>query len=277
MRVHHLNCATLRPLGGRLVNASGTRLTGRMVCHCLLVETGEGLVLVDTGIGLGDAMHPLGTLPRAFSLIARPVFDPAEAAVRQVRALGHDPADVRHIVLTHLDLDHAGALPDFPNARVHVSAAELDAATHPRDTGERLRYRAAQWAHGPRWVTYGPGGDDWFGFGGVRAAEGLPDILLVPLAGHTRGHQGVAVRDDGGRWLLHAGDAYFHHGLFDPAGPRSTPLLGFFERRVQTDRDARLENRARLRELSARSMEVSVFSAHDPVELKRFEVNRLRA
>ncbi|WP_373317754.1 MBL fold metallo-hydrolase [Planotetraspora silvatica] len=28
--------------------------------------------------------------------------------------MGYDPADVRHIVVTHLDVDHCGGLPDFP-------------------------------------------------------------------------------------------------------------------------------------------------------------------
>ena len=37
-------------------------------------------------------------------------------------------------------------------------------------------------------------------------------MLLVPLAGHTWGHSGVAIAEDGGGWLLHAGDAYFYRG-----------------------------------------------------------------
>ncbi|WP_223281445.1 MBL fold metallo-hydrolase [Streptomyces antnestii] len=48
--------------------------------------------------------------------MARPVLDTGETAVRQVAALGYDIEDVRHIVLTHLDLDHAGGLRDFPPA-----------------------------------------------------------------------------------------------------------------------------------------------------------------
>ncbi|MGP3965322.1 hypothetical protein ACTWPT_56180 [Nonomuraea sp. 3N208] len=43
----------------------------------------------------------------------------------------------------------------------------------------------------------------------MRQLNGLPpEILLIPLAGHSRGHSGVAV-DTGATWLLHAGDAYF--------------------------------------------------------------------
>ncbi len=40
-----------------------------------------------------------------------------------MKRLGYSINDVRHIILTHLDLDHAGGLHDFPNAAVHVSGS----------------------------------------------------------------------------------------------------------------------------------------------------------
>ena len=40
MRVHHLNCGTMCPIGAKAVNGTGGLFeAGRMVCHCLLVET----------------------------------------------------------------------------------------------------------------------------------------------------------------------------------------------------------------------------------------------
>jgi glyoxylase-like metal-dependent hydrolase (beta-lactamase superfamily II) len=44
--------------------------------------------------------------------------------LEQVKQLGFSPRDVRHIVLTHLDSDHAGGLENFPEAHVHVLEAE---------------------------------------------------------------------------------------------------------------------------------------------------------
>ena len=62
------------------------------------------------------------------------------------------------------------------------------------------------------WAFYGEGGEDWFGFKGVRAlGDREPDILMIPLPGHTLGHCGIAVRSKD-KWLLHAGDSYFFHG-----------------------------------------------------------------
>jgi glyoxylase-like metal-dependent hydrolase (beta-lactamase superfamily II) len=263
----------MRPFGRRLVNGTGSPFSsGEMVCHCLLIETEQGLVLVDSGVGLDDVERPAESLGRRFQALARPVLDPDETAVRQVAALGYDIEDVRHIVLTHLDLDHAGGLRDFPRATVHVLKTELDAALSAGTGAERLRYPAAQRAHGPNWQTYEAAGEPWFGFDAVRELTGLPaEILLVPLAGHTRGHTGVAV-DSGDRWLLHAGDAYFFHGEVDPANPRSTPGLRLFQALVDTETSTRLHNQRRLLELARTSGdEVTIFSAHDAVELRRHQ------
>ncbi|GII80133.1 MBL fold metallo-hydrolase [Sphaerisporangium rufum] len=273
MRVHHLNCGTMSPPLRRLVNGTGGLLDrGRMVCHCLLVESDDGLVLVDAGFGLADLRRPAEHLGRWFLRQNRPLLDPAETAVRQVERLGHAAGDVRHIIVTHLDVDHAGGLADFPHAEVHVSAAELAAARHPATALERRRYRTAQWAHGPRWAEYGTGGDRWHGFTGVREIPGLPGLLLVPLAGHTRGHTGVAVdtgREGAARWLVHAGDAYFHHDQLAPDRHRCPPGLRLFQSLMQADRAARLANLGRLRALAAGGA-AEIFSAHDPVELDRF-------
>lgn len=271
MRVHHLNCATMCPYGGRLVSGEGSLFaTARMVCHCLLVETNDGLVLIDTGLGLDDVERPAARLGRAFVAIVRPRFDRGETAARQVERLGFRREDVRHVVVTHLDLDHAGGLPDFPHATVHVYEREHDAAMARATWNERERYRTVHFAHGPKWARYAVRGEPWLGLECVRQLEGLPpEILLVPLVGHTRGHSGVAVRM-GSSWLLHAGDAYFSHGEMDPREPRCPPALDFFQRTIAHDDRARRRNAARLRELARdRAGEVRVFCAHDPVELER--------
>jgi glyoxylase-like metal-dependent hydrolase (beta-lactamase superfamily II) len=270
MKVHHLNCGTMRPFGGRLVSGTGSLLaTAEMVCHCLLVETDHGLVLVDSGLGTGDVTDPDATLTRWWQRMSRPVLDLAETALHQVEQLGFSASDVRHVVLTHLDLDHAGGLRDFPDAQVHVLRTELAAALAGRTGWERTRYPHLQWAHGPRWVPHDPQGEEWFGFQAVRDLPGLPpEILLVPLVGHTVGHTGVAVRESD-RWLLHAGDAYFFHGEMHPRAPYCTPGLRLMQSRVETARGLRLANQQRRRELvRSHGEEVTVFSAHDPVELR---------
>ena len=117
MKIHHLNCGTLCPICAQLLNGTGGFFArGELVCHCLLVESEDGLVLIDTGIGQHDIDHPR-RLGAFFDLLSGPVYKPQETAIAQVKALGFQPSDVRHIIPTHLDLDHAGGLADFPHAK----------------------------------------------------------------------------------------------------------------------------------------------------------------
>jgi len=270
--IHHLNCAEMHPPSARLIHGEGGYLSaGRMVGHVLVVESRAGLVLVDSGFGLHDVASPAKRLGRAFLLLNRPRLRAEDTAVRQLARLGLRPGDVRHIVATHLDVDHAGGLADFPLAQIHVHEDELEAALHPRKLIERFRYRAEQRAHQPHWVVHRADGERWYGFQSVRPVAGLDEILLIPLPGHSRGHTAVAVRLDHGNWLLHCGDAYFCKDELHPEHPSCPPGLELVQRMDEVDRRARLANQERLRALARdHAGEVELFCAHDARELERY-------
>jgi glyoxylase-like metal-dependent hydrolase (beta-lactamase superfamily II) len=258
MRVHHLNCASMRPPA-----------VPEMVTHCLLVETGSELALVDSGYGTDDIDRSRARLGSMLKLLLRPRLERSETAIEQVRKLGFDPKDVRHVILTHMDVDHVGGLSDFPWARVHLTGDELGGAFESASYRERGRFKNLGWARDLDYATYDPKGDPWFGFPCVRELEGLPpEILLVSLPGHTRGHAGVAVRL-GERWLLHCGDAYFHHAEMQPE-PSRPRALALFQRFAVVDDATRRENQERLRRLvQSHGDEVTVFCAHDRLEYER--------
>ena len=273
MRIHHLNCGTCCPVGGRLFDGYSAAPSAHLVCHSLLIESEAGLVLVDTGYGARDVARPQERLSPFFLALNRPQLRPAETAVAQVRALGFRPEAVRHIVVTHLDFDHAGGIEVFPNARIHVTAREKEVAD-ARKGGAFVsdkRYRPQQWDEASNWALYPFGsGERWFGFACVRGMEGLPpDILLVPLAGHTWGHAGVAVKEDGGRWLFYAGDAYFHHGEVGGPTRECPPGLRGYQQLMNVDAKARVDKQERLRRLSVEHGNASrLFCAHDLVEFE---------
>jgi glyoxylase-like metal-dependent hydrolase (beta-lactamase superfamily II) len=236
------------PIGGKLWDGVSRGMTGQLVCHCLLVETdNSGLVLVDTGFGSRDVEDPYERLSPLFIHTNRIQFDHRYTALEQVRLQGFSPRDVRHIVLTHLDFDHA---------------------EDRRGMIQSRRYRPEQWDEVRNWRFYNPGGEGWFGFDAVRDLDGLPpEILMIPLPGHTAGHAGIAISTPDG-WLLNAGDAYFHRHEMDPE-PHCTPGLAAYQRLMEMDRPTRLHNQERLRELAndGRS-DVRIFCSHDPVELE---------
>ncbi len=210
MKIHHLNCGTMFPRYPR-----GTQ----GITYCLLVETNDGLLLVDTGFGIQDYENPTW-FSKVFIWSLDMPRSLEETAACQVEKAGYSRNDVKHIVLTHLHSDHAGGLRDFPDAQVHVHVLEHKAIQSPKGFKERF-YDAAHWSHCPKWVVHEKEEkEDWFGFRNNRIKEGLiPDVRLIPLHGHTRGHCGVAIQTSTG-WLLHCGDATypFYHAN-EPAEP----------------------------------------------------------
>jgi glyoxylase-like metal-dependent hydrolase (beta-lactamase superfamily II) len=246
--IHHLDCGLLH--APPLPPAS---------CHCLLLERDGVSALVDTGIGLQDIAHPHERIGAAAIAAAGFRFHEALTAVRQIERLGRRAEDVRDIVLTHADADHVGGLADFPAAAVHLSAEE-----HAEVVAGKPRYSAAQFAHGPRWVVHAASDTRWFGLEARRfnLSVGL-EAYLVPLFGHTLGHCGVAVRD-GGRWLLHVGDAYYLRAELESD---EHPVSELARLRAEDD-DARRRSLGLLRKsIHEHGSEVDLCGYHDRGEL----------
>ena len=271
VRIHHLDCAHMRPVGALHPRVAPKRL----VAHVLVVETDGKVVLVDTGFGREDARNP-GRLGRIRATM-RAELTEERTAYAQLAGLGIEAGDVTDIVMTHLDLDHAGGIKDFPNATVHVHEAELSAARGRPTLTEQTRYVPPQWMPAPQWQTHSIGSAhdpeaDGAGWRGFDAAEIVgEDVVMIPLHGHTRGHCGVAVRRPGGSeagWLLHAGDAIFDAS---EAGRKSSCPAGLaaYQRMIRIDADQWTANRDRLRSLNSDYADVEIIAAHDTAQFDR--------
>jgi glyoxylase-like metal-dependent hydrolase (beta-lactamase superfamily II) len=222
MTIHLLNCFTCNARFGNLKTGMA----------CLLVETNDGLVLVDTGLGLEDYAHP-AWFTRFFRVITVMPFDPNEAAVRRVGQLGYNPADVSHIVLTHMHFDHISGLPDFPRAKVHAHRREVEAFTDGRISHwSELAYIQRYISHRPDFVLYDTIDSKWYDYEAIRLPF-EPEMYFIPLFGHSPGHCGVAIKTKEG-WLFHAGDAGAVYNNVSPAwlirwalGPHDPALRAF--------------------------------------------------
>ncbi len=200
---------------------------------CTLVETRQGLVMIDTGPGLDDYRHPSGIF-QLMRVVTSTPFDPGEAAFNQVQRLGYKPEDVRHIILTHMHFDHCGGLPDFPWAKVHVHRREYEALNGRRQRWTDLAYVKRHAAIVPEWALYDSDGGKWYDFDAIRLPF-EPEMWLVPLFGHTRGQCGVAIRRGNG-WFFNAADAGAVYNDTSPAwlirlvlGPHDARLRRFMQ------------------------------------------------
>ena len=162
----------------------------------LVVNTGNKLVLIDTGTG-GQIAPSAGVLRD------------------NLAAAGISPKAVDLIVISHFHPDHINGIKDkdnelvFPNAEIMVPAPEwaywmddanLNAA--PADLKLTFRNQRRVFADIARHVTHFEPG-----------AEVSPGIETMPAAGHTPGHTVFAIHS-GDRSLLVLGDTAQHPAVF---------------------------------------------------------------
>lgn len=257
-RVHHLNAGTFKPWPGM-----------SLVTHILLCEMEHGLLLVDTGVGRADIAHTterLGWSPQ----LAGAAFAAHETAVDQIEHLGYAAGDVTDVVATHLDYDHVGGLSDFPAARLHVTAVELEEATDPtnRTRGGHVRYRAAHMKSINDVTRYSDCDTSVLDLA-AHTIDDVEGVFLVPMPGHTAGHAAVAVVDPHRGWLLHAGDAFMHRAALEPASvrePWSARVMSFAERLMASNYSMVKTNHSVLQSLW--SSNTRVFCSHDARQLR---------
>lgn len=153
-----------------------------------LIRHPRGDVVVDGGNPLAvvrDARSHWGPLAKQFEVH----MTEEQHCAAQLERLGVAHESIRHVVQTHLHMDHTGALGHFPEAKVHVHARELAAArAEPAPIG--AGYIHADYDRPElRWVPT-DGELDLFGDGTVR---------LIETPGHTAGHMSLllALKDTG--------------------------------------------------------------------------------
>ncbi len=149
-----------------------------------LIDTGDELILVDTGIPKEAPDNP----PKAGQKIypGKRVLD----YVAALENLGYTPDKVSKILLTHKHPDHSGELRSFPNAKIYLAPAEADALKLSGDNVVRVNYKDGPYHNFEK---------------SEKIAEG---IYFLPAPGHTKGNSIVVVEKDGLFYLIHGDITY---------------------------------------------------------------------
>jgi N-acyl homoserine lactone hydrolase len=223
----------------------GMNLTTGNPYPSYLIQTDDGSnILVDTGFG-----------PEMVEVSRRPDHQGArvtedDLVVIQLTRLGVRPEDIRYLIATHFDRDHAGCLATFTGAEIVVQRRHYEAAKagHPRfaDTRDqwgdpRLRYRLVN-------------GD----------TELLRGVELIETSGHVPGHQSVLVRLPKTGPVLLAIDA-MARALGDHT-PENRPIGPY-----DLDESGTRASTRKLVDLAAREKVALIVYGHDPDEWKKLK------
>jgi glyoxylase-like metal-dependent hydrolase (beta-lactamase superfamily II) len=219
-----------------------------MDCYFWLVRTRSQVVLVDCGWNRDRGLRGSGS---RFSHVQTEERDPVELLAR----LGVSPADVDHVVASHMHFDHVGNLDLFPNATLSLALAEFDCWTGQyRDRPAIAHSTAAEDVQVIR---------DWNRAGRVQLVENsrevVPGVIATPVGGHTPGQMIVEVAAPACTVVL-ASDAAHYHEELDHDRP-------FY---IYSDMIALLGTYDLLRAKAAQP-DTWVVAGHDPVEMGRFE------
>lgn len=226
------------------------------------LEFPDGLIVIDTGLA---ADTPSPRRLRGFPPAPLPG---GEEIGERMRAVGLDPADVRTVVLNHLDWDHTGGLWHFPHAEVLVHRPEFKFA---RSLPGRLRYRPELWPGEFSPTLYDLDPEPYGPFPSSRPIDADGEVRIVPIPGHSPGQVGVVCRS-GDVTLLFAADHALRADWFaDDVAADRLVMLGAFGKKQSRQTSERLrafiEDRATV-----------LLPAHDataPDRLARREVTRL--
>lgn len=216
--------------GGRLLTLKLLRslITGQPAATVpipafLIRHPSAGAVLVDTGLHPSIATDGRENFGGLGARIGHPDLKTGEDVPAQLRERGLEPGEVPVVVMTHLHLDHASAISEFPNSTFVVSETEWRSAANDSPLLNGYRRRHFDYAFEYRGIDFGRGGiDSYATFGRCFDLFGDGSIRLAYTPGHSAGHMSVICRL-GERDFVIGGDATYTAAQIEgdaPLAPR---------------------------------------------------------
>lgn len=185
--------------GGRFLSLKLLRslLTGKPAATVpipsfLIRHPSAGAILVDTGLHPSIATDGKENFGGLATRVANPDLAAGEDVPAQLRKRGLDPGEIPVVVMTHLHLDHASAISEFPNSTIVVSETEWHSAATDSALLNGYRRRHFDYAFDYRTIDFDRGGiDSYSSFGRCFDLFGDGSIRLAYTPGHSAGHMSV--------------------------------------------------------------------------------------
>ena len=156
-----------------------------------LIDTGDEVILVDTGLPAGTPEEVPDEKSMAFT--GRDICSYMDA----FRALGYRPEQVTKILLTHRHSDHSGELRSFPNAKIYVNKDELGAV----ELQGIENIVPVEFKDGP-----------YFNF--PDSEKIIDGVYMTKAMGHTNGNSIIIVENEGLYYMLHGDITYVDEALY---------------------------------------------------------------
>lgn len=163
-----------------------------LALRCLLLETPDALVLVDTGAGNKDATK----FRDIYGIENASVTGQASQLEDALAAAGYEPADVDVVIDSHLHFDHAGG-----NTRLTADGQVALSFPRAKYVAQQGEFDYAHWHNERVQASYLPDNFDPVQRAGrLQLVEGevevVPGIRVLPTPGHTPHHTSIVVRSE---------------------------------------------------------------------------------
>lgn len=216
MIVYPMKCGTIIMEADYATPGHNEGMAARVAVGMFVIEHPKGLVLVDTGNHPRVAEDAAAYWGKDVAAAIQPEMDPDDAVDRHLIRLGYKIEEIKHVILTHMHLDHAGGMSLFPEAAFYIQKDELVAAMWPHPQFAIGHYEIKDFAQTRNFNIRKLDGDlDLFDDGRIR---------IIKTGGHSVGHQMVLLQlREFGPTLL-PGDACMMPEQLDLLTPPGMPI-----------------------------------------------------
>ncbi|MBQ9575969.1 MAG: MBL fold metallo-hydrolase [Muribaculaceae bacterium] len=203
-----------------------------------LIDTGDEVILVDTGFKTGYA----GPAKK----LGAPLYmgEKVNDYMVALEQTGYKPEQVTKVLITHKHNDHSDCIAEFPNAKIYISPEDADAMKLDGDNIVRAQY-----------------GQPYHNF--PNAMQVAPGIWFIQAKGHTHGNS-IVIAEVGDLYYMFHGDV-----TYCDAALKANKLSIIFE-----DKEAARETLDRVREFVQNNPTVYL-STHCPEGYENLELKRV--